>query len=304
MTQSDSSPAISTEAPRTSQQPLAIETRALVQAFPVGFWLRERVVLHGIDLAVRTGEFLGLIGPNGSGKSTLLRVLGAVDEPHSGQVLIQGDDISTAAARARVGFVPEDSPFPPELTARATLDLCGALHRLERGLRRRRANELLELVGLAEAADRKLATYSRGMLRRFGLAAALLHEPAVLLLDEPTAGLDAQGFDVFLGVIDAARRRGTTLIVSSHLLTDLQRRCDRIAVMLEGRIAAVDEPLKLIERLGAEAQVDVTIANLSPAALEALRGAVEARGARWIGVEPSQGNLIELYRKLRRGPTP
>jgi len=277
----------------------AVETVALRQAFPSGFWLREKVVLHDVDLALRAGEFLGLVGPNGSGKSTLLRVLAAVDEPYSGRVRIHGDDISTAAARRRIGFVPEDSPFPPELVAREALDLCGALQRLERATRRQRAEAGLERVGLAHVGDRKLGTFSRGMLRRFGLAAALLHEPSVLLLDEPTAGLDAQGFDVFAGVLDEARRRGVTLVVSSHLLTDLQRRCDRVAVMLDGRIAALEEPLKLVERLGPSARVDVTIQGLSPTALEALRRDVAARGGRWIGVEPSQDNLIELYRTLR-----
>jgi ABC-type multidrug transport system ATPase subunit len=283
-------------APETA--PPAIETQALAQAFPSGFWLRERAILHGIDLRVARGEFLGLVGPNGSGKSTFLRVLAAIDAPRGGVVRIQGHDISSAEARRRIGFVPEDSPFPPELTARGTLDLCGALHRVPQRERRERAAKWLERVGLTQAAARRLSTFSRGMLRRLGLAAAMLHEPDVLLLDEPTAGLDAQGFDVFLGVLDEARARGTTLVVASHLLTDLQQRCDRLAVMLDGRLAAIAPPLELIERLGTRAEVDVKLQGADERALSELAREAAARGATWRGVEPSQSNLIELYRVL------
>jgi ABC-type multidrug transport system ATPase subunit len=290
--------------PAPDSAPHAVETQGLVQAFPSGFWMRERVVLHGLDLRVARGEFLGLVGPNGSGKSTFLRVLAAIDAPRSGSVRIHGHDIASAAARRRIGFVPEDSPFPPELTARATLDLCGALHRLPRRERRERAERWLERVGLAQAAASRLATFSRGMLRRLGLAAALLHEPDVLLLDEPTAGLDAQGFEVFLGVLQETRARGATLVVASHLLTDLQQRCDRLAVLLDGRLAALAPPLELIERLGAHAEVDVRLQGADARALKELERSAGALGATWRGVEPSQSNLIELYRVLRAEKRP
>lgn len=280
----------------------ALEVRGLVQSFATGFWMRDRTVLHGVDLQLAPGEFLGLVGPNGSGKSTLLRVLAGVDEPRSGSVRIHGADIASGAARARLGFVPEDSPYPPELSARATLELCGALQRLDRATRRARASEWLERTGLAHAAERRLATFSRGMLRRLGLAAALQHEPAVVLLDEPTAGLDAEGFDVFLGALDQLRARGATLIVSSHLLTDLQRRCDRLAVMLDGRIAALAPPLELVRSLGARARVDLTLQGADARTLEELRVRAQELGATVCGLEPSQSNLLELYRTLRSEP--
>lgn len=277
----------------------ALEVRGLVQGFASGFWMRERTVLHGVDLRLEPGEFLGLVGPNGSGKSTLLRILAAVDEARSGAVRVHGHDISSAQARARLGFVPEDSPYPPELSARATLELCGAFQRLDRATRRERAREGLERVGLTAAAERRLATFSRGMLRRLGLAAALLHEPSVLLLDEPTAGLDAEGFDVFLEALDQLRARGATLIVSSHLLTDLQRRCDRLAVMLDGRIVALAPPLELVRSLGERARIDMTLQGAEARTLEELRARAEALGATVCGLEPSQSNLLELYRSLR-----
>jgi ABC-2 type transport system ATP-binding protein len=279
----------------------ALEARSLVQAFRSGFWLRERTVLHGVELALRPGEFVGLAGPNGSGKSSLLRILAAVDQPKSGSVRVHGQDSSTRAARQQLGFVPEDCPSPPELTGRDALELCGALHRLARRERRTRAEHWLERVGLRDASQRKLGAYSRGMRRRLGLAAALLHEPSVLLFDEPTAGLDAQGFEVFESVLGEARARGTTLLVCSHVLTDLQRNCDRLAVLLDGRIAALGPPLELIAKLGPRARVAATIEGADPATLRALEATANAGGARWLGVEPAQANLSELYASLRKG---
>lgn len=282
----------------------ALEVSGLIQAFPRGFWLREERVLHSVDLTLAPGEFLGLVGPNGSGKSTLLRVLAGVDAPRAGSVLVHGDDISTAAARARIGFLADDSPYPPELSARATLELCGAFQRMPRELCAERARVWLERVGLAHAAQLELAKFSRGMLRRLGLAAALLHDPQVLLLDEPTAGLDAQGFDVFRDVLDGARERGAALIVSSHLLTDLERRCDRLAVMLDGRIVAQGAPLELLAELGSAARVDLVLEGAGEPALAELRARAEQLGAVVRGVELSQSNLLELYRRLRARAKP
>ncbi len=289
---------------RSPQPPPALEVRGLVQAFPRGFWLREQRVLHGIDLTLARGEFLGLVGPNGSGKSTLLRVLAGVDAPRAGRVLVHGDDITSRAARARIGFLPDDSPYPPELSARATLELCGAFQSMPRALRRERVEHWLERVGLSHAVKLELAKFSRGMLRRLGLAAALLHEPELLLLDEPTAGLDAQGFDVFRAVLDEARARGATLIVSSHLLTDLQQRCDRLAVMLDGRVAALGAPLELLAELGSAARVDLVLEGASEAALDELREHASSRGMLVRGVEFSQSNLLELYARLRARERP
>lgn len=284
---------------RHDSQAPALEVRGLMQAFPRGFWLREERVLHGVELTLAPGEFLGLVGPNGSGKSTFLRVLAGVDRPRAGSVRVHGEELASRAARARIGFLPDDSPYPPELGARATLELCGAFQRLPRAQRRERAEHWLERVGLAHAAQLELAKFSRGMLRRLGLAAALLHEPDLILLDEPTAGLDAQGFEVFRQVLDQARARGATLIVSSHLLTDLQQRCDRLAVMLDGRIAALGAPLELLGELGAQARVDLVLEGASEAQLSALQTHASSLGLTVRGVEFSQSNLLELYRRLR-----
>ena len=189
--------------------PIAVEANAVVRRFPGPLGLgRGTTVLRGIDLALPEGELLGLVGPNGSGKSTLLRILAGVDRPTGGSVLVFGRDPRGEGARRAIGWLPEDSPFPRELPARELLRLLGALRGMHGKELAARADSLLERVGLADSAKRPLRTYSRGMSRRFGLAATWLHAPRLILLDEPSAGLDAQGLGVFAELGDEARARG------------------------------------------------------------------------------------------------
>jgi ABC-2 type transport system ATP-binding protein len=220
----------------------AVRLLGLRHAYPVGLGLRRRESLHGIELVVPAGEKLALVGPNGSGKSTLLRVLAGVERPSAGSVSVLGGRPQSADVRARIGYLPEDSPFPRELRAHDLLLLCAALRGVPRSLARERAPALLERVGLAQQARTPLAHFSRGMLRRFGLAQALVHTPDLVLLDEPTAGLDAEGFEVLADLVDELGARGATLCISSHLVSDVQRHADRLAVLLDGKIAALGTP--------------------------------------------------------------
>ncbi len=283
---------------------LALQIRGLHQSFPSAFGLRRKEVLHGVDLELERGRFLGLVGPNGSGKSTLLRVIAGIDAPREGSVRVLGGDPDSMAIRARVGFCPEDSPFPPELKPAVALDLLGSLHGLARRERRARAERLLERVGLAHAARTPLGRFSRGMLRRFGIAQALLHEPDLILLDEPTAGLDAPGFAVVDELLDEARARGASVVVSSHLFSDLHRHCEESAALIDGRIVARGSALELARSLGARAAIDVSIEGLDQQALEALVREIERAGGRVTGTQPSQSNLLELYKRFRSAPTP
>ena len=225
----------------------ALLIRELCAGYPTLLGLRRSEVLRGLELELAQGAVLGLAGPNGSGKSTLLRVIAGVERARSGVLEVLGGSVEDAAIRRRIGYLPEDSPFPPELSARAMLELCGAVSRMPRERVAREGARLLALVGLADSASKRLGSYSRGMLRRFGLAQAWLSAPELLLLDEPTAGLDAQGFEVLAAILSEARARGTAVVIASHLPGDFTDHAAEMAVMLEGRIALRGPVRELLE---------------------------------------------------------
>jgi ABC-2 type transport system ATP-binding protein len=225
----------------------ALRLRGVRRSFSARFGLSRREVLRGIDLEIAHGRTLGLAGPNGSGKTTLLRILAGVDRADGGEIDVLGGSPTESAVRKRIGYLPEESPFPPELTARSALDLLGALNGMKRAQRKEAAERLLEIVGLRADAGHRLGRFSRGMLRRFGLAQAALGAPELLLLDEPTAGLDAQGFEVLAKLLDEARSRNAAIVIASHLIGDLRGQCDELAVILGGRIAVRGAPETLLD---------------------------------------------------------
>lgn len=238
----------------------ALALHGVSRRYRRGFLLRAHDALREVDLELASGERLGLLGPNGSGKTTLLRIAAGIERPTAGTVRVHGLSPERPAAARRLGYLPEGSPFPRELTARGALNLLGSLQGMSRSARRERGAELLERVGLRAERDERLSRFSRGMLRRFGLAQAFLHEPDVVLLDEPTAGLDAPGFAVLDELLGEAHARGATTILCSHWLGDVQRHCDALVVMCAGRIAhrappsALDDAgvLALYKRLAGE----------------------------------------------------
>lgn len=191
-------------------------------------------VLDGVGLAVAPGERVLVAGPNGSGKSTLLRLLAGLEPADAGEVLVGGAPITRLAARRRVAFAPDRCPWPDELSGRAALTLAARLTGLDRGAARAAAEAGLARVGLAAAGGRRLGVYSKGMRRRFDLAAAFLGAPDVLLLDEPADGLDAEGCRVLDELLTEAAARGAAVLMASHL-TDLP--CDRALVLADGRVA-------------------------------------------------------------------
>jgi ABC-2 type transport system ATP-binding protein len=222
--------------------PIAVRLIAVEQRYPLLFGLRHKRVLTGIDLEIPRGRTLGLAGPNGSGKSTLLRILAGVDRASAGTVEVLGGSPARARVRRRVGYLSEDSPFPLELSARLCLELLGSLQGVRGAELKAETARLLALVGLEREARTRLGRYSRGMLRRFGLAQAWIHRPDLLLLDEPTAGLDAQGFEVLETLLAEARARSATIVLSSHIVADILDRCDDLAVLLDGRVAERGAP--------------------------------------------------------------
>ena len=193
--------------------------------------------LRGVSMQVRRGEVFGLLGPNGAGKSTLVKIIMTVVRPTHCVGTVLGQPVGYKPALARVGYLPENHRFPRYLTGRQTLEFFAALAKVDRPARRRRSNELLETVGMTAWADKKIATYSKGMAQRIGLAQALMSDPALVLLDEPTDGVDPVGRRDIRDVILRLRDEGRTIFINSHLLSELEAISGRVAIMVQGQVA-------------------------------------------------------------------
>ncbi|HWE95388.1 MAG TPA: ATP-binding cassette domain-containing protein [Tepidisphaeraceae bacterium] len=193
--------------------------------------------LQGIGMHVRRGEVFGLLGPNGAGKSTLVKIMMTVVRPTRAEGTILGNPVGDKSTLARVGYLPENHRFPRYLTGRQTLEFFGALAKVDRRTAKRRAGELLDTVGMAGWANHKVGTYSKGMMQRIGLAQALMGDPDLVLLDEPTDGVDPVGRKDIRDVMSRLRRQGKTVFLNSHVLTELESICDRVAILVRGQVA-------------------------------------------------------------------
>jgi ABC-2 type transport system ATP-binding protein len=199
---------------------------------------RGRVhALQGIEMRVGRGEVFGLLGPNGAGKSTLVKIMMSVVRPTFARGTILGQAVAHKPTLARIGYLPENHRFPRYLTGRQVLDFFGAMAKVDRSTRKRRVGELLDTVGMTAAADRKIATYSKGMAQRIGLGQALMNDPDLVVLDEPTDGVDPHGRRDIREVLVRLRSAGKTVFVNSHLLSELEMVCDRVAILVAGRVA-------------------------------------------------------------------
>jgi len=217
----------------------AITTRMLRKVFRAGtLRLGAITALEGLDLTVREGEVFGLLGPNGSGKSTTIKICLDLVRPTSGQCLVFGERTSRAATRRRVGYVPEAPFFYGYLKGRSLVESMGRFSGMSGDALRSRTGEVLETVELRAAADRPIRTYSKGMLQRLGLAQALVHDPDLVILDEPTAGVDPIGARQITDLIRLLKSRGKTVLLCSHLLSQVETVCDRVAILHRGRMLA------------------------------------------------------------------
>ena len=214
----------------------AVHTRGLTKVYR-DFWGRPKVrALEPLDLTIKRGEVFGLLGPNGSGKSTTIKLLLGLIFPSGGDAFVLGQPVGSSEINERIGFLPEESYLYRFLNGEETLEFYGKLFKIDRKTLKQRVPELLDTVGLDEKArKRKLREYSKGMARRIGLAQALINNPDLILLDEPTTGLDPIGTREMKDLILSLKAQGKTVILCSHLLADVQDVCDRITILFKGR---------------------------------------------------------------------
>ena len=214
----------------------AIETFSLTKVFP-DWWGRAKVIaVEDLNLQIRPNEVYGLLGPNGSGKTTTLKMLLSLLHPTKGKAFLLGGSSRNTKVSSRIGYLPEESYLYKYLNARETLDFYGRIFGLPRSVRKVRIESLLEMVGLAGIGNRAVGTYSKGMARRIGLAQALINDPEVLILDEPTSGMDPLGTKQMKDIIVELAKRGKTVLLCSHLLADVEDVCDRIGIMYGGKM--------------------------------------------------------------------
>jgi ABC-2 type transport system ATP-binding protein len=225
-----------------------------------GFGLRRKRLLHGITFSVREGEIFGFVGPNGAGKTTTLKVLIGLVRATSGHAQVLGHDVGETAFRRHVGFLPENPYFYDYLTGRETVDFYAKLCGMSRARRHARGDELLAQVGLADAADARVRTYSKGMQQRLGIAQALVHDPDVVFLDEPMSGLDPIGRKEVRDLILRLRDQGKTVLMNTHILHDVELVCDRVAIIVSGRIRYEGAIQDFAE--GGERQTDVLVSGM------------------------------------------
>lgn len=233
----------------------------MTKIYPLHWRRGSLLALEDLDLRIGQGEVFGLLGPNGSGKSTTMKLLLGLARPTRGAARVFGHPAGSMDARKRLGFLPENPYFPQFLSGREVLRYYGRLSGVSPGTLPGRVAELLELVGLEKAGDRRLRTYSKGMLQRIGLAQALLHDPDLLLLDEPTAGVDPLGSRQIRDLMLLMKKRGKTVIFSSHLLEQVEEVADRVAILHQGRKLSEG---RLEELLTIPEETDLRIRGLRP----------------------------------------
>ena len=251
---------------------IVVETRNLTKVYR-DFWGRQKVrALKALDLTIRRVEVFGLLGPNGSGKTTTMKLLLGLLFPTSGDIHMLGKPATDVGKNAKIGYLPEESYLYRFLNAEETLDFYGRLFSMSGAVRRQRVAQLISMVGLESAKKRQLREYSKGMARRLGLAQALINDPELVLLDEPTSGLDPIGTRNMKDLILDLKQQGKTIIMSSHLLADVQDVCDRIGILHQGELkelGRVEDLLKVTD------EIEIRVSGLSDDAKNRIHKIIE-----------------------------
>lgn len=274
-----------------------VQIVGLCKAFK-DFWRRPRVqAVQDLDLEIRPGEVFGLLGPNGSGKSTTIKLILGLLYPTRGRIAVFGRPPTDVAIKKRIGYLPEESYLYQFLDARETLDFYGRLFQQHGKVRTERLHLLLEMVGLQREARRRIGEYSKGMARRIGLAQALINDPEFLILDEPTSGLDPIGTRQIKDVIRRLGDMGKTILLSSHLLADVEDVCDRVCILYGGRKRAEGTIDELLAR---DDRTQITTQRLDEDIIDEFRALVARRGIHDVQVEIPRGRLEHLFLQIVR----
>jgi ABC-2 type transport system ATP-binding protein len=277
----------------------AVSIMNLTKVFPMP-WKRERLVaVRDVSLDVEEGEVFGLLGPNGCGKSTTLKVLLGLVTPTSGSATVFGYDSRDFPARREVGFLPENPYFYKFLTAMETIRFYGKLCGLSGRALTERANELLALVGLEDARDRRVGTFSKGMLQRIGLAQAIVQDPRLVVLDEPTAGVDPVGSRQIRDLILALKARGMTVLLTSHLLEQVQEVCDRVGIMARGQLIRHG---KLEDLITVGNQTQYLVENASAGLNEKIAALIAAEGGTLVASHRPKRTLENVFIEVTKNP--
>jgi len=273
-----------------------VEASGLVKVFS-DFWMRAKArAVDGIDFSIRRDEIFGLLGPNGSGKSTTIKMILGLLRKTRGRLTVFGKDPSDVSIKKRIGYLPEESYMYRFLNARETLEYYGRIFGLRGAVRRRRAEELLEMVGLGTAGLRPVGEYSKGMTRRLGIAQALINDPEFLILDEPTSGLDPIGTRQVKDLLLDLKRRGKTILLSSHLLADVEDVCDRMTILYGGKVRATGTGEELLRDTE---HTLIRTSRLDDATIAEVERVLSSRqGVGVEGVEHPRQRLEELFLQI------
>ena len=276
---------------------LAIEIENLTKEYPFGFLdLKKKKSLEGLNMQVETGEVFGFIGPNGAGKSTTIKLLMGLIFPTAGSARILGKPISDVEMHRDIGYLPEQPYFYDYLTATEVLDYFARFHDLKAADRKERVQGMLKKVGLETAGKIQLRKYSKGMLQRVGLAQAILHDPKVVILDEPMSGLDPVGRREVRDIILELKQAGKTVLFSTHILSDAEMLCDRVGVIVGGKLRGVGAPDEIV---GMKAQgMEILFEYTGAAAeLQCLLGKATQTGKRY-HLQVAEGDLYATLQQL------
>ncbi len=270
----------------------AVAVRNLTKIYSIPFRREKLVAVRDLSLEVAPGQVYGLLGPNGSGKSTTLKIVLGLVTATKGSTEIFGKDSSLVESREQVGFLPENPYFYKYLTGEEAIRFYGKICGLKRDYLETRIKNLLELVGLEDARHRRLGGYSKGMLQRIGIAQAMVQEPRLLVLDEPTAGVDPAGSREIRDMIVGLKARGITVLLCSHLLAQVQEICDRVGILAKG-VMVREGPLD--ELISIENQTELVLQDASPELLRKIEALVAEHGAQTLFSRRPQTTLERLF---------
>ena len=273
----------------------AVRIENLTKIFPVPLRRQRVTAVRNISFEVRPGEVYGLLGPNGSGKSTTLKILLGLVTPNQGRAMIFGQDSRDYHSRRDVGFLPENPYFYKFLTAAETLRFYGKVCGMGGTILNKRIDELIHLVGLEDARDRRIGGFSKGMLQRIGLAQALIQDPRLVVLDEPTAGVDPAGSHQIRDLILDLKKRGKTVLLTSHLLEQVQEICDRVGIMARGEMIREGA---LADLVSVKNQTEFIIENATPEIRSQIESLLQNTPAKLLSARQPQRSLESVFLEL------